>query len=112
MPQALQPQTVAQPAEVGQQQPVRDGGEFCGERSKVQRVRLACSCRPWDYLLESVDAFKYLKGILLLYFLYQDYKLNLAEATKPMVLFGMVYVLAEGIVVGCWGLFLSLCRSR
>ena len=90
---------------MGQQQPVRDGGEFCGERSKVQRVRLACSCRPWDYLLESVDAFKYLKGILLLYFLYQDYRLNRAEATKPMVLFGMVYVLAEGIVVGCWGLF-------
>ena len=70
---------------------------FYGERSKVQRVRLALSCRPWDYLLETVDAFKYLKGILLLCF-YPDCTLNLAEATKPMVLFGMVYVPAEGIV--------------
>ena len=59
-------------------------------------------------LLEKVDALKYLKGILLLYFLY---RLNLAEATEVTVLLGMVYVLAEDMVVVCWGLFLSLYPS-
>jgi hypothetical protein len=53
-----------------------------------------------------------LQGILLLYFLYQVYVLNLAEATVMKVLFGMEDVLMEGIPVGCWGLSLSLCSSR
>lgn len=83
-------------------------GQFLWERSKMRRVQLALSCRPWDYLLENVDALKYLKGILLLYFLY---RLNLAEATEVTVLLGMVYVLAEDMVVVCWGLFLSLYPS-
>ena len=74
----------------------------------MRRVQLALSCRPWDYLLENVDALKYLKGILLLYFLY---RLNLAEATEVTVLLVMVYVLAEDMVVVCWGLFLSLYPS-
>ena len=74
----------------------------------MRRVQLALSCRPWDYLLENADALKYLKGILLLYFLY---RLNLAEATEVTVLLGMVYVLAEDMVVVCWGLFLSLYPS-
>ena len=39
---------------------------------------MALSYRQWDYLLEIVGALKFLKGMLLLYFLYQDYGLNLA----------------------------------
>ena len=77
----------------------------------MRQVQLALSCVHWDNLLETVNALRYLKGILLLYFLYQVYVLNLAEATIMKVLFGMEDVLMEGILVGCWGLSLSLCSS-
>ena len=54
---------------------------FYGEHSKMRKVQLALSCVHWGDLLETVNALRYLKGILLLYFLYQVYMLNLAEAT-------------------------------
>jgi len=47
----------------------------------MRKVQLALSCVHWGDLLETVNALRYLKGILLLYFLYQVYMLNLAEAT-------------------------------
>jgi hypothetical protein len=72
----------------------------------MRQVQLALSCVLWGDLLETVNALRYLKGILLLYVR------NLAEATVMKVLFGLEDVLMEGIPVGCWGLSLSLCSSR
>ena len=113
IPQALGPQAVAQPAEVGQQQLMRQGGDG------MPRPLMAGHFLWGTFqdvagadLLETVNALSYLKGILLLYFLYQVYVLNLAEATIMKALFGKGDVLMEGILVGCWGLSLGLCSSR
>ena len=109
LPQALGPETQMV---VAQQTtgPVPDGGQ---EQLKEWLVRLALSCRPcvMHFVLELKVFLVYLKAVLLVYFLYKVFLLNIAKETIRESVNEMVVKPEEGIlVVVFWDFWQSRCR--
>jgi hypothetical protein len=83
-----------------------------GELLKAWLVRLALSCRPWvmHFVLELKVILVYVKAVLLVYFLYKVFLLDVLKAVIRESVTEMVANLEEGILVVFWGHWRSRCR--